>query len=372
MAQITIDARKYFDFGIGTYICRLTEGLARLRSSHSFRLLVAPGDEKKIVPPVGWELEVVPYGKYSVSEFFLLGKRVKPKKGKWIFHSPHYTLPFGLKGRSVVTIHDLIHVRFPQFFSAAKRVYAYAMIGNAIREARFVITDSEFTRRDILRLFPARADKVIAVHLGVSNKFRILAKTEKAHFKARHGLERPYILFVGNAKPHKGIPTLLHAFAQLSASFREFDLVFVGGRPDQDDYIRAMLEATGIENRTKMLGNISGEELVRAYNCAEMLVMPSLYEGFGLPALEAMSCGLPVVVSDAGSLPEIVGDAAAICHAGNPDSLADSMESILRDPRLRGDLIERGKRQVQKYSWKETAVKTLDIYEKVLAECDFR
>ncbi len=368
MAQITIDARKYFDFGIGTYISRLTESMATLRSRHSYRLLVAPGDEKRIAAPAGWSLHVIPYGKYSAREFFLLGQKGKSQQGKWIFHSPHYTLPLGLKNRSVVTVHDLIHLRLPQFFSIAQRMYAYAMIGNAVREARFVITTSEFTRQDILRLFPVREDKVIVVHLGVSREFRPLPKTERAKFRTRVGLDRPYLLFVGNPKPHKGIPTLLRAFAEVSTSFRDLDLLFVGGSPKQHDDVRLMMQAAGIESRVKVLGNVSGEDLVRSYNCAEILVLPSMYEGFGLPALEAMACGIPVVVSNAGSLPEIVGDAAAVSQTGNPESLADSIDSILRDHGLRSSLIEKGKQQAQKYSWKATASKTLDIYEKVLAE----
>jgi len=368
MAIITIDARKYFDFGIGTYIRHLVDNLAKLRSRHSFRLLISPGDEKQIVPPSGWAVKVVPYGKYSVSEFFLLGRSLKSSGAASLFHSPHYTLPLGLKNPSVVTIHDLIPLRFPQLFSPAQRLYAYAMMGHAVRDARYVLTDSEFTRQDILRSFDVRAEKVVAVHLGIDPRFRPLSQGEKQKFRVRRNLTRPYVLFVGNPKPHKGILILLRAFTRIAAAFPTLDLVFVGGKPTRDSSIRLAVQAAGIGQRVKELEHISTEYLVRVYNCAEMLVMPSLYEGFGLPALEAMACGTCAVVSGAASLPEVVGDAALVFQTGNAESLEVSMESILRDEGLRKRLIDKGKRQVRRFSWEEAAKRTMDIYESVLAE----
>jgi glycosyltransferase involved in cell wall biosynthesis len=242
------------------------------------------------------------------------------------------------------------------------------MIWHAVRDARFVLTDSEFTKQDILRLFRIRADKVIAVHLGISSQFRILSKREREEFRTRKGLTKPYVLFVGNPKPHKGIATLLQAFFRIVPSFPEVDLVLAGGILPRNSFDADLIEIAGMGARVKVLGQISDIELVGLYNCAEILVVPSLYEGFGLPALEAMACGTSVIVSDAGSLPEIVGDAALIFQAGNPDSLADSIDSLLRNGRLRTDMIERGKKQVRKYSWKETAKKTLEVYERVLSE----
>jgi alpha-1,3-rhamnosyl/mannosyltransferase len=368
MAQITIDARKYFDFGIGTYIRHLADGLARLRSPHSFRLLISPNDAKRIIPPQGWDVDAIPYGKYSLGEIFLMGKNVNTRGLPSVFHSPHYTLPVGLENRSVVTIHDMIPLRLPHLFSFVQRLYAFIMIWHAVRDARFVLTDSEFTRQDILRLFRIRADKVIAVHLGISKEFRILPKKKKEEFRIRKGLVRPYVLFVGNPKPHKGIVTLRRAFFRIAPMFPEVDLVMAGGILPGHSGEAAIIQIAGMSKRVKMLGQVPDSDLIGLYNCAEILVMPSLYEGFGLPALEAMACGTSVIVSDAGSLPEIVGDAALIFEAGNPDSLADSIDSLLRNRHLRTDMIERGKRQVRKYSWKETARKTLEVYERVLAE----
>ena len=367
MAHITIDARKYFDFGIGTYVRQLIENIKNMRTSHSYRLLVSPDDAPKVVPPPGWRMETVPYGKYSIGEFLFLGRRLKWPKGPAVFHAPHYTLPVGLRDRSVVTIHDIIHLKLPQYFSLAQRTYARAMIAHAVKDARFVLTVSECTRQDILRSFRVNEEKVLAVPLGVSGRFRRLSKRETDRFIASKDLMRPYLLFVGNAKPHKGIPTLLLALQQLAPSFQDLDLVIAGGYASQDPYVRSIIQESGLAGRVRELGRCSEDELVGAYNGAEVLVMPSLYEGFGLPVLEAMACGTCVVASDAGSLPEIAGDAAAIVRAGDPPALADVLRSVLRDSGLRRTLVQRGKKRATRFSWKETAKKTLEVYEMVAA-----
>jgi len=367
MAHITIDARKYFDFGIGTYIRQLVANIGTMRTSHSYRLLVSPDDAAKVVPPPGWKVETVPYGKYSIGELLFLGRSLKWPKGGTVFHSPHYTLPLGLQDRSVVTIHDIIHLKLPQYFSLAQRAYARAMIAHAVKDARFVLTVSECTRQDILRSFRVNEHKVLAVPLGVSGRFRELPKREKDRFKASKSLTRPYLLFVGNAKPHKGIPTLLLAFQQLAPLFRDLDLVIVGGYASQDPYSRSMMKESGLAGRVRELGPCSEEELIGVYNGAEVLVMPSLYEGFGLPVLEAMACGTCVVASDAGSLPEIAGDAAMIVQAGDAAALADALRSVLRDSGLRRTMVQRGRKRASGFSWKKTARKTLEIYERVAA-----
>jgi glycosyltransferase involved in cell wall biosynthesis len=241
------------------------------------------------------------------------------------------------------------------------------MIRHAVRDSQCILTASEFTKKDIVRSFGVHENKVVTVHLGVDSQFRPVSESKKQKFRIQRNLKRPYVLFVGNPKPHKGIPTLLRAFARIAGSFPALDLVFVGGRITQDSFIRSIIQVTGIGGRVRELERISANDLVRAYNCAEILVIPSLYEGFGLPALEAMSCGTCVVVSDAGSLPEIAGDSALVFHRGDPESLAESMASLLRDRRLRSTMIERGKKRVRSFSWKETAKKTLAVYERVLS-----
>lgn len=365
MFLIALDARKYFDFGIGTYIRHLIREYADMQSIRDFLLYLGPEDAKTLVVPSEWKTCIVPYGKYSLSEMFLLGRKVRASNIS-VYHSPHYTLPFGLRSRSVVTVHDLIHLRFPEFFSPLHRAYSYVMMRHAVHDSQFVITDSEFTKMDILRSFRIKEEKIIPIHLGVSKRFHAINDPfEVAQFRARFDLRQQYILFVGNTKPHKGLRDLLRAFKSIIPVFPEVELVFVGGLLSHDRHLESIAGQSEFSGKIRALGSLGDEDLVLAYNAAEMLVLPSLYEGFGLPALEAMACGIPVIVSNAGSLPEIVGDAAIVCERGNYGSLAEAMTSLLRDSQLKNNLIELGKKHVVKFSWRLTAEKTMNVYDKV-------
>jgi glycosyltransferase involved in cell wall biosynthesis len=367
MAHIAIDARKYFDFGIGSYIQNLISALPDLRSNHTFSLLAAPSDIQRIACPEEWIKHSTPYKRYSLGELMLLGRQAR-KLGADILHEPHYTLPIGLKGRSVVTIHDVIHLKMPQFFSPAQRAYARTVIGHAVRHAGAVIVDSQKTKDDILEIFKVKEQDVEVVHLGVRPMFRKLEdRTVVERFISAAGLKRPYVLYVGNVKPHKNISTLLRAFAQVRPKRNDLDLVFVGGSCKEERSLAELAQRLGIMGAIRDLHHVSDEELICAYNGAEVLVLPSLYEGFGYPVLEAMSCGTPTIVSTAGSLPEIAGIASLMVDPYRPEQLAEAILSVVNDPEMKRDLIAKGKINVQRFSWRATAGKTVDIYEKVLS-----
>jgi len=367
MAHIAIDARKYFDFGIGSYIQNLISDLPELRSKHTYSLFVAPQDLQRIECPREWRKHSTRFKRYSLGELMLLGRQAR-SLGVDIFHEPHYTLPTGLKGRSVVTIHDLIHLKMPQFFSPAQRLYARTVIGHAVRHAGAVITISQKTKNDVLETFKVREQDVEVVHLGVRPIFRKLEdRTAVERFLAAAGVKRPYVLYVGNVKPHKNIPTLLKAFAQVRTERDDLELVFVGGSCKDERSLFEQAQRLGIIGAIRDLHHVSDDELVYAYNGAEVLVLPSLYEGFGYPVLEAMACGTPTVASTGGSLPEIAGIASLTVDPLCPEDLAQALLHVLRDPEMRRDLIAKGKINVQRFSWRATAGKTLDIYEKVLS-----
>jgi glycosyltransferase involved in cell wall biosynthesis len=367
MAHIAIDARKYFDFGIGSYLQNLISALPDLRSNHTYSLLVAPNDIQRIACPQEWTKHSTPYKRYSLGELMLLGRQAR-RLGADILHEPHYTLPIGLKGRSVVTIHDLIHLKMPQFFSPAQRAYARTVIGHAVRHAGAVIVDSQKTKDDILEMFKVKEQDVEVIHLGVRPMFRKLEdRSVVERFLSAAELKRPYVLYVGNVKPHKNIPRLLSAFAQIRSQRDDLELVFVGGSCKEERGLAEQAQRLGIIGAIRDLHHVSDEELICAYNGAEVLVLPSLYEGFGYPVLEAMSCGTPTVVSTAGSLPEIAGIASLMVDPTRPEQLAEAVLNVVRDPEMKRDLIAKGKINVQRFSWRATAGKTVDIYEKVLS-----
>jgi glycosyltransferase involved in cell wall biosynthesis len=369
MAKIAIDARKYFDYGIGSYIRNLASALSDMHTTHEFTLIAASADVGRIEAPDGWRKQQTNYGKYSIGEIALLGRKALASQND-LFHEPHYTLPAGLKGRSVVTIHDLIHLKMPQYFSVLQRGYAATMIRYAVHNAGAVIADSQKTKDDILEAFQVEEDRVTVVHLGIGPVFRRLEdKSSIDRLRMSRGLQKPFVLFVGNIKPHKNIPTLLTAFAQVQAKIRNLDLVFAGGACLADSRLAEQARELGITDSIHDLSHVTESELVAAYNAAELVVLPSFYEGFGFPPLESMACGTPVVVSTGGALPEVVGDAALIVDPSRPDELAEAIRITLEDSEKRRMWIERGKKRAAGFSWQKTGEQTLMIYEKVLDRC---
>ncbi len=367
MAIVAIDGRKYFDYGIGTYIQQLVKGLSKIHSDHKYLLFVNTQDSRKITLPKGWQKEEVPYRKYSAGEVVLLGLYAK-KMGVQVFHAPHYTLPFGLKHRSLVTIHDIIHLRFPEYFGLAKRAYAHAMIFHALNSSKLVAADSEYTKLDILKTFRVSENKIKVICLGVGDQYkRIRERRTIEEYKRKFALQRPHILFVGNLMPHKGLSLLLRAIRELVSSI-DVDLAIVGGSLRSDETLLRQATEFGILDRIKDVGRISNEDLVTAYNAAEVLVMPSFYEGFGLPALEAMACGTPVVVSNAASLPEVAGDAAMIFKSGDAKELVDSLMSVLKEAGTRRKMIREGMKHVRKFTWGKAARETLALYDQIAGD----
>ena len=209
MARIAIDARKYFDYGIGSYIQNLASALSEMHTTHEFTLFAGSSDLANMKPPTGWRIEKADYGKYSIGEIALLGRHALAGKAE-LFHEPHYTLPARLKGRSVVTVHDLIHLKMPQYFSVVQRTYAAVMLRHAVKHAGAVIAVSQKTKDDILEAFKIDDDRVTVVHNGVRPVFRKLDdRNAIIKFRESRKLEKPFLLYVGNVKPHKNIPMLL-------------------------------------------------------------------------------------------------------------------------------------------------------------------
>jgi glycosyltransferase involved in cell wall biosynthesis len=369
MAKIAIDARKYFDYGIGSYIQNLASVLSGMHTSHAFTMLAASADIGRIEAPDGWSKERSDYEKYSIGEIAFLGRNALAA-GIELFHEPHYTLPAGLRGRSVVTIHDLTHLKAPQYFSVVQRGYAAVMMRYAVRNAGAIIAISQKTKDDILEAFHLDEDSVTVVYLGVRPVFRRLEdRSSIKSLRVTRGLQKPFVLFVGNVKPHKNIPALLSAFAQVQASVQDLDLVFAGSSCLADPTLAEQARRLGITGSIRDLNRVSESELVAAYNAAEVVVLPSFNEGFGYPPLESMACGTPAVVSTGGALPEIVGDAATIFDPLRPEELAEAIRTILEDSQKRITLIEKGKKRAAGFSWQKTGEQTLTIYEKVLDRC---
>ncbi len=358
--RIGIDIRKFSDFGIGTYIRNLLNEFDRNRQ-HEWIYFVSAELSATISASYRGRLIVNRSAKYSPGELLSMS-RLANAAGCDLFHSPHYTFPFGLSGRGIVTIHDLIHLRVPGAVSAPKKAYARFLVGHACKAADQVIVDSEYTKRDLLEDFPIPPERVHVIHLGVSPAFRPPDREDdgKGTF-ARFGIRRPYLLYSGALKPHKNVPVLLEAFARVSR-LHDLDLV-LSGEPLRDKIeLEELARTLGIADRLISAVRTSEEDIVALNQHASVAVLPSLYEGLGLSVLEAMASGVPVVAANATSIPEVVGDAGVLFEPREVDDLAGALDRVLTDSDLRVDLRTRGLERAGRFTWQRCAQKTFDVY----------
>ncbi len=357
--RVAMDVRKYADFGIGTYIRNLVDYVKR-QPGGTLELIAAPDQRDELAAELKIPVHPNRSGKYSLTELMSVSHQVNGLHVD-VFHSPHYTLPYGLRVPSIVTIHDLIHLRFPEYFSASQRWYARSVIRHACQTANAVIVDAEFTRNDILSTFDVPPDRIHVIPLGVSPAFKpaTSAADGKAEIVAM-GFEEPYILYVGGLKPHKNVATLLKAFAQFR--HRESARLVVSG---ENLWVNATLtkltEDLGIKKRILSIA-MNPQRLIRLYQGATVVVIPSLYEGFGLPILEAMACGAPVIGARAASIPEVMGEGGMLFDPQSVDELAHLMERIFDDPHLQQVQRDYGLQNASRFSWELCGARTMGLY----------
>ncbi|HLY67979.1 MAG TPA: glycosyltransferase family 1 protein, partial [Chloroflexota bacterium] len=243
-----------------------------------------------------------------------------------VLHCPVNVLPAVSTCPAVLTIHDLTFLRYPDRFRRERRTYLAAMTRLSAARASRIMTDSANTKRDVMELFNVAAENIEVVYPGVDDVFRPHDHKEIGEFRARRGLPEQFILYVGTLEPRKNVELLIQAYSLLvSRGLGHWTLVIGGGQGWMFDRIFGEVERLGLTDRVLFPGYIDADELPQWYSAASVFVYPSLYEGFGLPALEAMACGTPVVVSNCSSLPEVVGDAGLLVDPHSPDELAERL-----------------------------------------------
>jgi glycosyltransferase involved in cell wall biosynthesis len=285
-----------------------------------------------------------------------------------IFHSTDFVLPPVRQARTILTVHDLTFMRLPQCAEAGLRAYLNKVVPRSIERADLVLADSQSTKNDLVELLGISPDKIEVVYAGVERRFRPM-EGERAlqRVKKRYGLDFPFILSLGTLEPRKNFTGLIEAYALMrdkgkEVKDRELKLVIAGGKGWLYDEIFARVKELGMENEVIFPGFVADEDLPALYNLAKLFAFPSLYEGFGLPPLEAMACGTPVVTSDRPSLPEVVGEAGLMVKATDSQELAKAMERGLTDKNLRREMREKGLKQAAKFTWEAAAGKLLDVY----------
>ena len=320
--RVAIDARKLHDFGIGTYIRNLLRHLARIDQTSEYVLLCAAAD-MDVAPTLGPNFRTVlePSPNYSLREQWhvpIVLRRERPD----VYHSPHYVLPAAVMSPSVVTIHDCIHLMFPQYLPNRRSyLYARTMMWAAAKRADAILTVSEASKRDILRFFDVKPEKVVVVHNAID--------------EIRRG------------------------------DFEEMKLLILGDEISKMPALRRAVHQHHLHKHVRFLGYVADETLASLYRLAAVFVFPSIYEGFGLPPLEAMACGAPVVTSNVSSLPEVTGDAAVLVDPHDTSSIVQGVRRVLSDPVFANQLRQRGPVRARQFSWERSVAKTRDLYERV-------
>jgi glycosyltransferase involved in cell wall biosynthesis len=291
----------------------------------------------------------------------LLAPALLRRNGADVFHGTQIVAPLFCPVPSVITIHDLSSISFPQTFRWYNRLYLTWAARISARRASRILAVSEFTKREVVRLLGVPPEQIVVTHNACDARFHPPDPAELAEFKRRRGLPERFILFIGTLEPRKNLPTLFDAYARI-ASRADAPLIVGGGKGWLYDPIFAKAESLGLGDRLRFVGYIDEAEKPLWLAAATVFTYPSLFEGFGIPPLEAMACGTPVVVSDSSSLPEVVGDAGLIVPTTDADALGAALLQLLRDSDLRADMRERGLRQARRFSWRETAQRTLAAY----------
>jgi glycosyltransferase involved in cell wall biosynthesis len=370
--RIGIDARFYGPLGkgLGRYTKEVVDKVIELDKDNEYVIFLSRENftdfktenrnVKKVLAAVRW---------YTLAEQILMPYYIY-KENLDIMHFPHFNVPILCPVKFIVTIHDLILTKFPTQRASTLSPILYKIknlaykiiIQNAVKKSCKIIAVSEFTKKDILNNFKIKADKIAVTYEGVAAGIKSNEQYPEQILE-KHKIEKPYLLYVGNAYPHKNLEWLIKAFASLGVN-ENLSLILVG----KDDYFYERVKTfTKNLNRSKIIfpGFVLDEELSIFYKEAIAFVFPSLYEGFGLPPLEAMTHGCPVISSNKASMPEILGDAALYFDPEDDCDIKNKIISIIKDNNLREKLIENGYEQVKKYSWLECARKTLEIYRKI-------
>ncbi len=285
-----------------------------------------------------------------------------------LFHSPDFVLPpISKKTPTLLTVHDLSFIRFPETFTPALITYLNRIVPWSINRATHILADSQATKDDLATHWNVPREKVSVLYSGVSDMFKPITdphSIKKVHKKYNLG-EKPYLISVGTIQPRKNYQMLIRAFRPVAENFPN-DLIIVGGKGWMHDQILDEVEIQGLSGRVHFLGFVDDADLPALYSAATLFTSPSLYEGFGLPILEAMACGVPVMASDVSSMPEVVGDAGVLLPAKDTAAWSQAMMDLIEDMSRRTKLVGAGFLRARKFTWSKSARELVTIYDQLL------
>ncbi len=369
--RIGIDCRFYGGSagGIGYYVQELVSHLLKIDSKNEYVLFFTKENFKECrlsSPNLTKKIVSSPY--YSLSEQIVFPFDLRSQKLD-IMHFTNFNNPLFWFGKFVVTIHDLTLMFFPggkKKSSLHKLGYRLALL-SACKKARKIIAVSRHTKKDIIRFFNIPDDKIKVIYEGIEDKYHPIEDRKFIEkIKIKYDIQTPYIMYIGAWKKHKNINNLIKAFDILKRKYKfPHKLVLMGKEDFLAEELKKEINKLDIKKDIVFTGFVYEEDLPALYNAASLFVFPSLYEGFGLPPLEALACGVPVVASNVSSLPEILGKSAEFFNPKDPEDMALKIRDVLFSKKRQEELVKKGFRQASQFVWEKTAQETLQVYEEV-------
>lgn len=363
--------------GIGRYARELTASLALLDQENCYRLFVAGASAGTLPPPLAhnhawrptglspkWLARIWQRARIPLPVEFFTG-RIN------LFHATDFVLPPTLPAtRTLLTVHDLSFVRVPAAASPSLKAYLDVVVPRSVALADHILADSSATKDDLVELYRTPAEKISVLYSGVDQRFRRVKDKNKIDaVLSKYGLNGiSFVLSVGTIQPRKNYPRVIEALAGLRASGNALHYVIAGGKGWLENEMHDTIARTGLDRQVHLLGLVDEEDLPALYSAARMIMAASLYEGFGLPVLEAMACGVPVVTSNLSSLPEVAGDAAILVDPLNVNAIRDAMRTLDQDVTLRDHLVRSGYDQAASFTWARSATRLLEIYRNLLVD----
>ncbi len=356
--------------GAGVYAIELVRAMMR-RDAHDGNAVFARGRwfDEAAADRRNWRIESVGA---SSREARLLWEQTRlpgalARLGIDVLHSTHHTLPLRpMRARRVVTIHDVTFFRMPERYPPARRVYMQTMTRLAARVADAIIVPSNVVRDDLARALRVDPAKITVVYEAAAERYRPMAADACAPIRARYGVEAPYVLSVGSREPGKNRERLIRAMRELRDEGVDRRLLIVGQPAWTHEGEEALVDELGMRDRVIFAGYVADDDLQALYSAADAFAFPSLYEGFGLPVLEAMACGAPVVTSNVSATAEVAGDGAVLVDPVSVASIRDGLRRVLTEEPLRRDLARSGLARAAQFSWRRAADETYAVYERVM------
>ncbi|MFZ0998997.1 MAG: glycosyltransferase family 1 protein [Candidatus Sulfotelmatobacter sp.] len=374
--KIAIDIRRMTEFGVGTYIRNIVRTLGRLDCENTYFLLGSPAKVKEIgpLPPTFQSIHVAEPERswQSFREFRATVKRLECD----LVHIPNlFSIPRALPCPYVMTVHDMLeHLTQPRQQTGLRGTLHFQLTKRVLQGAARIFAVSKFTKLEMEKLFDIPPGRIEVVYNAIDERFLRghASSADRQVIAERYQVTYPFLLYAGRISPHKNVVRMIEAFSALKTelekdrAFPDLKLIIIGDDVSGNPDLRRTVIRSGVQNDVRFLGFVPIEVLRTFYDAAKIFVFPSLYEGFGLPPLEAMAHGTPVVASNVSSLPEVVGNAAVLVHPENVFEIMRALHRVLLDQPLREKMKERSYRQAGKFSWEKSVRRIMDAYREVV------